>query len=354
MPPLTRLILQIYIPCFLVIMAGFSSAESARPSPIWSLDFSPDGKLLAVGIYQNVVLLDAQKWEHKDTLTGLMDGVRDLCFSENGKRLAAAGGLPTEIGEIIVWNAENWEHIVDITDLFDVVEGMDLNPAGDLVVASSTDDKVMINTVEDGELVSLIGAHVKRCYAAEFSFDGRYYATGSADRTVKVWSPKTSKLLANFSQNNGTVYDISFAPKSYNFATASADAKVRTWALTPRGDAVSGRLLRICNGHQGPVYSVDFHPDGEHMASASEDGTVIYWEVISGNVLLRLRKSIGPVYAVAISPDGKSIASGGRDGKLRIWNTKTGKMDAELVPPLPSEDSDQEAAAAKIAEDEEG
>ena len=88
MPPLTRLILQIYIPCFLVIMAGFSSAESARPSPIWSLDFSPDGKLLAVGIYQNVVLLDAQKWEHKDTLTGLMDGVRDLCFSENGKRLA--------------------------------------------------------------------------------------------------------------------------------------------------------------------------------------------------------------------------------------------------------------------------
>ena len=90
------------------------------------------------------------------------------------------------------------------------------------------------------------------------------------------------------------------------------------------------------------------------MASASEDGTVIYWEVISGNVLLRLRKSIGPVYAVAISPDGKSIASGGRDGKLRIWNTKTGKMDAELVPPLPSEDSEQEAAAAKIAEDEEG
>src|SRR5713226_4834822 len=71
---------------------------------VGSLAFSPDGKLLAVGTYKEVDLLDAATGKKLATLSGHADVVRSLAFSRDGKLLAAAGGSPARFGEVIVWD----------------------------------------------------------------------------------------------------------------------------------------------------------------------------------------------------------------------------------------------------------
>ena len=78
--------------------------QVAVVSPVASVKFSPDGKLLAVGGYQVVRLIDSATGKPLATLSGHADYVRSLAFSPDGKMLAAAGGPPQRGGEIKIWD----------------------------------------------------------------------------------------------------------------------------------------------------------------------------------------------------------------------------------------------------------
>ena len=76
-------------------------------SPVASVKFSPDGKLLAVGGYREVRLLDPATGKVLATLSGHADYVRSIAFSPDGKMLAAGGGPPQRWGEIKIWDVQS-------------------------------------------------------------------------------------------------------------------------------------------------------------------------------------------------------------------------------------------------------
>ena len=71
---------------------------------ITALDFSPDGSLLAVSGYHEVLLHKADGSELIGRLVGLSERIQSLKFSPDGKRLAVAGGSPARMGEIQIWD----------------------------------------------------------------------------------------------------------------------------------------------------------------------------------------------------------------------------------------------------------
>src|SRR5204863_4756161 len=73
--------------------------KAAHLSLVESLVFSPDGKYIVSGAYQEVLLWDAQTGMLRQRLTGFADRVVALAFSSDGKLLATGGGAPTEEGE---------------------------------------------------------------------------------------------------------------------------------------------------------------------------------------------------------------------------------------------------------------
>ncbi len=146
---------------------------------------------------------------------------------------------------------------------------------------------------------------------------GALIATGSADKTVKLWGASDFALIRTYRGHRDFVGALAFSPDGGQLASASFDKIIKVWSTSESGNS---RTLR---GHKGRVTSVAFSPDGQILASASEDGTVRLWEWKRGRVVRTLAGHSGGVRAVIFSPDGKSAATAGEDGTIRLWDTTT-------------------------------
>ena len=327
-------------------------------SPIWSLEFSPDGKTLAVGKYQWVEIWDLETQRVIHTYEPHAGEVRSLTFSSDGKTLYTSSGLASRSGEIRVWEVSSEELIKSFELHGDTIESISLNPRNTTLITASMDEYsavIDLTRLEDTDfsidtqVSKWLTQHVGRVLCTLYHPEGTYFVTGSEDKTVKVWDPITCTVLVNLDANDDAVYSLAYSAEENMIVSGSADNTVRTWRVTSAGGGdqgavgrnsleMTGALVREYNGHQGAVYSVDsgFIPlrsAGNRMtliASGSADTSVIIWSLRSGNRYETFDASTDAVYAVRFSPDGECVAAGGRDGKVRLYNLRKRTLTHEL------------------------
>ena len=330
-------------------------------SPIWSLEFSPDGKTLAVGKYQWVELWDLETQRLIHTYEPHAGEVRSLKFSSQGasdteNRLYTSGGIAAQSGEIRIWDVNSEELISSFEIHGDTIESITLSPNNTTLLTASMDEySAVIDLTQLTETTALIDKqakwltqHVGRVLCTLYHPEGTYFVTGSEDKTIKVWNPETFNVLVNFDANDDAVYSLAYSANENVIVSGSADNTVRAWRVAPAGEGegifvgqdalqLTGALVREYNGHQGAVYSVDcglVSRRGNNrvavIASGSADTSVIIWNLRSGNRYRTFDESTDAVYAVKLSPDGKFVAAGGRDGKLRLWNIQKRTLTHEF------------------------
>ena len=131
----------------------------SRPPVITSLDFSPDGKLLAVAGYHEVLLHKADGSGLVSRLVGVSERIESVSFSPDGKRLAVTGGLPARMGEVQVWDVEKAELTLSHPVTWDTVYGASWSPDGRLIAFGCADDTVRAIDANSGDQVLYQGAH---------------------------------------------------------------------------------------------------------------------------------------------------------------------------------------------------
>jgi WD40 repeat protein len=168
-------------------------------------------------------------------------------------------------------------------------------------------------------LLRLFSGHSGAVSAVAFSRDGKLAASGSRDRTVKIWEIATGRELTSFAGHSGAILSLQFSPDDKRLLSGSEDRSVRLW------DLESGRELLTLSGHGNYVNSVTFSPDGTVAASGGDDNTVKVWSLSDGRLLQTLTGHTNSVVSVAIASDGKSVFSGSWDNTIRMWNIEAGK-----------------------------
>ena len=137
----------------------------------------------------------------------------------------------------------------------------------------------------------------------------------SDDFTLFLWSPTDSKKpLSRMTGHQQAVAHIAFSPDGRYVASASFDKKVKIW------NGRTGAFVATLTGHVASVYQVVWSADSRLLVSGSKDSTLKLWELKS---LKKARNTLpghaDEVYALDWSPNGSMVASGSKDRTIKIF-----------------------------------
>jgi WD40 repeat protein len=199
------------------------------------------------------------------------------------------------------------------------VESVAFSPDGRILASGSWDRTIKLWDVTTGTVLRTLQGHTGGVLSVAFFPDGKILASGAGDGTIKLWDVATGTLLRTLSGHTGSVISVAFSPDGKVLASGSADNTIKLW------DVATGREIRTLSAHTLDVASVAFSPDGKILASGSVDTTIKLWDVATGALLRTLRGHTGIVHSVAFSPDGKVLASGSWE-EIKLWHMATGSV----------------------------
>lgn len=180
-------------------------------------------------------------------------------------------------------------------------------------VLTGSEDLTIKRWGADGNATYTRKAHDKDINALDVSKDDKYFATGSQDRTAKVFSTDSGECLGILRGHRRGVWSVKFSPGN-QLVSGSGDKTVRLWSLHDFS------CQRTFEGHLNSVLKVLAAPT--YIASAGGDGLVKIWDKQSSECTATLDGHVDKVWALTQGKDG-SIISGGGDGAVKVWEDCT-------------------------------
>jgi WD40 repeat protein len=198
----------------------------------------------------------------------------------------------------------------------DVVNSVAFSVDGKMLASGSDDRTIKLWEIETGRELKTLKGDFGVVSAVTFSADGKVLASGSLN-TIKLWDTATGKELKTFKAELGGISSVLFSADGKILASKSHE-EVKLW------DVATGKELRTLKGHAGNFKSIAFSPDGKVLASGGNDHFIRLWDVASGRELKNLSGHSNYVYSLAFSPNGTILASGS-DKEIKFWETATGR-----------------------------
>ncbi|MDE0735657.1 MAG: hypothetical protein OSB47_07530, partial [Pirellulaceae bacterium] len=130
-----------------------------KPPVVTSVHFSPDGQLLAVAGFHEVLLHKADGSGLVARLVGVSERIESIRFSPDGKRIAVTGGSPGRSGEVQVWDVAKRKLTLSVLVTYDTLYGVSWSPDGKLIAFGCSDNTIRAIDSQSGKQVLFQGAH---------------------------------------------------------------------------------------------------------------------------------------------------------------------------------------------------
>ena len=251
--------------------------EYTRLPVIPALAFSPDGFLLAVAGFHEVLLWKSDGTELLSRLVGLSERIESLAFSPDGKRLAVTGGLPARMGEVQVWDIGNRKLILSVPVTFDTVYGVSWSPDGTKIAFGCADNSVRAIDAKTGNQVLFMGSHNDWVLDTVFSADGSHLMSVGRDMAAKLIEVSTQRFIDNITSITpgalkGGLTAIARHPKRDEIVIGGSDGVPKLYRAFRQSVRVIGddsNMIREFPSLPGRIYSVAISDDGKRIAAGS-------------------------------------------------------------------------------------
>lgn len=347
------------------------------PPVINSLDFSPDGSLLAIAGFHEILLHKADGSGPVARLIGLSDRITSVRFSPDGSKIAATGGLAARMGEVQIWDVPGKKLILSVPVTNDTVYGASWSPDGSLVGFGCADTKsVRAIDAKTGEQKLYMASHDDWVFDTVFSTKGDNIVSVGRDMTTKLTEIATQRFVDNLTSITpgslkGGLAAIARNPLRDEVLVGGADGVpqiYRMFRLVPRKIGDNSNLIKKYPPMIGRIFAVDYSRDGKRIVAGSsldgkgevnvynadfdtalpdnikaiygkvgdsrsaEEKAAVEKSVTEGATLISHQDVAGGVYTVRFSADGNNIAAAGQDGQIRFIEAATGKVVKEFLP----------------------
>lgn len=289
----------------------------SRREPIRAAALSPDGRVVAVGADDDLVILhDTGDGSTRHTLRGHSRQVVSLDFSADGK-LVASGSTD---GEGRLWDAATGALRKTLPGHSSGVVAIRFSPDGRHVATLEKSGTARLWEVEGEGDPKLLDSATEPVRSIAFSPDGALLALGCEGGRTCLVHPRSGAPAGSLQADGNSVINLAFDPMSKRLVTVTPNSVCHLWSVVEKVH------LRRLAGHISAVHAVRFSPDGTRIATGGSDRTVRLWEADTGTPLLTLRGHRGAVLSLAFSTDGQDLASTSADGNVRLWT----RTDAEI------------------------
>ncbi|MCD8534686.1 MAG: DUF1549 domain-containing protein [Verrucomicrobia bacterium] len=362
-----------------------------------SLDLSPDGSLLAVAGYHEILIYSMPDQSLVHRLVGMSERIQSVRFSPDGQRLAAAGGNPGRNGEIQIWDPAQATLEMSGSFTLDTLYGVSWSPDNRLVAFGAADKAVRAIEARSGKLVVFQGSHDDWVLDTSFSNDGAFIISVGRDMTAKLTEVATQRFIDNITSITpgalkGGIHAVEAHPSGNYMIFGGADGVPKIYRyerVTKREIGDDANQLLELPPMAGRIFDVKVNADGSRVAAASSSnntGYVTLFDVSNdlepqenikkiltkpthtrsrgeldalsqyfqskARILAEVSIPQTPLYTLDLSADGATAIAGGKNGTIFVIETVSGKISSQfrVGPDVPVGTQDPVISGASLSD----
>ena len=331
--------------------AELSVFSTGHTRKFGALAFSPDSTLLASGHINTIMLWDARTFTQLSNRVDTNAWINALVFSPNGrtvnsvksfrfKRRTRGPFIKEGVSSTLsLWDTRTGDKLSDspVESYFGElpklpgVRNSSSSSSGAIGVVVFSQNGSMLATALNSDRATedyrftvhlwniphrtvnlTLKGHTDTVNALAFTTNGGTLASGSDDKTIRLWETSTGTEILNMP--SGKIHALAFSIDGKILASINSAFSIQLW------DVATGSELTSIAGQNDYGNVLAFSADSKILACGSRDGTIRLWDVVTGNKLSTLKGHVDWVNALVFSSDGNILASGSSDGAIFLWN----------------------------------